>query len=135
MGQPELASGETWGSVKQRIAESEAVDRTVEAWTRRHTLDEALGLARAGQVPCGPLNTIEDIFADPQFEARQVLSTVDVPGVGPVVVPAPLPRLSETPGRVEHLGPRLGADNTAVWCDLVGLGREELDALSEQGVV
>lgn len=135
MGQPELAKPERWGAVGSRLAEADAVDATVEAWTRSLSLDAALTAARQGDVPCGPINTIEDIFRDPQFLAREVLQTVETPELGDVTVPAPLPRLSETPGRISSLGPKLGANNEDIWCGLLGLTRQELQDLQSEGVV
>ena len=59
--------------------------------------------------PAGPLNTIADIFGDRQFHARQNLVAIEDEDVGEtVIVPSVIPRLSETPGRIKHLGPRLG---------------------------
>ena len=135
LGRPGLASPDKWGSAERRVAEATEVDATVEAWTSAHTLATVLQKLHAGQVPAGPLNTIEDIFNDPQFLARQVLERVEVRDVGPVSVPAPLPRLSRSPGRIDHLGPELGADNETIYGGELGLSADELRALSRQGVI
>jgi Predicted acyl-CoA transferases/carnitine dehydratase len=135
MGQPELAHPDRWGRAGRRLAAAAEVDATVERWTRSLTLAEVLAAAHAGEVPCGPLNTIADIFSDPQFLARGVLETHEVPGVGPVVVPGPLPRLSATPGRIANLGVPLGADNRAILGGELGLGPDELAELERKGVI
>lgn len=134
MGKPELADGR-WAKARDRMADAEEVDAEVEAWTGRYTLAEVLERARDGEVPCGPINSIEDIFSDPQFAAREVLRTVEVPGLGPVTVPGPLPRLSATPGRIEGLGPPLGSANEEVFCGMLGLSTDDLRTLSAEGVV
>jgi len=135
MERPDLAEADSWGPVARRLAESERVDAVVEEWTSSLTLDEALSRLRAGQVPAGQLNTIADIFNDPQFAAREMLRTLTVPDVGPVTVPAPLPRLSATPGRIVHLGGPLGAANDEVYGDLLGLPDREIDDLKSAGVI
>jgi len=132
---PELAAPARWGKSERRMAEAAAVDAMVEKWTRSHTLAQVLGLASAGEVPCGALNTIADVFADPRFAAREVLQTVDVPQVGPVVVPGPLPKLSRSAGRLDSLGPALGSANEDVFCGLLALTTDELRSLSEEGVI
>lgn len=135
MGQPELAAPESWGTADRRVAEASRVDAVVEEWTRGHPLAEALERLHDGEVPAGPLNTIEDIFADPHFRERGVLEQIEVPDIGPVTVPGPLPRLSASPGRVEHLGPTLGADNEAIFCGELGLSTDALRALRRDGVI
>ena len=134
-GPPDQALLETCGKSSARTHDSKAVDHLVEAWTKSHTLAEILKLAHAGEVPCGPLNSIEDIFKDPQFIERHVLETVEVPGLGPVTVPAPLPRLSRSPGKIDHLGTRLGSANEDVYCGLLGLSTDDLRGLAADGVI
>jgi crotonobetainyl-CoA:carnitine CoA-transferase CaiB-like acyl-CoA transferase len=50
-------------------------------------------------------------------------------------VPNVVPRLSKTPGRVTHLGPRLGSSNREVLCELLGLTEAELLDLARDGVI
>ncbi|MEQ9812073.1 MAG: CoA transferase [Azospirillaceae bacterium] len=135
MERPDLAAPDSWGPVARRLAEAGRVDAVVGEWTASLTLEEALTRLRAGQVPAGPLNTIADIFADPHFAAREMLRTLAVPGVGPVTVPAPLPHLSATPGRIAHLGGPLGGANEEVYQGLLGLPAGELEALKSEGVI
>ena len=73
-----------------------------------------------GQVPCGPVYSIEEIFADPQYQARgNLIEIVDL-RAGPLTLPNVCPRLSDTPGKLRWAGRALGADNAAVrkdWLD------------------
>ncbi|MEM7777730.1 MAG: CoA transferase [Pseudomonadota bacterium] len=114
LNQPELA--ETYPTTASRLADRAVVDGAVEAFTRANAMADVVRLCTDGDVPCGPINSIADIFADPHFAARETLTTItDVdPAVGAVTVPAVLPRLSATPGRITHLGPVLGDWNEAV---------------------
>ena len=57
------------------------------------------------------------------------------PTSGPVRVQAPLARLSETPGRIDHLGQDLGAENDAVYGGLLGLTADRIAALPAAGVI
>ena len=73
--------------------------------------------------------------ADPHFAARENLLKVEDERVGTLTVPNVVPRLSETPGKVKHLGRALGADTAAVFQELLGIGEEELAALKAEGVI
>ena len=135
MGKPELASVGRYGQQSRRLAARDAVDRLVGRWVRSLSLDEVMEICLAHEVPSGPLNTIADHFADPHFKARGNLVTIDDPEVGEVVVPSVIPRLSETPGRIAHLGPALGDANEDVLGNLLGLSGEEIARLRDAKVI
>lgn len=133
MKRPDL--WESYGDQAERLANRETVLQQVEAWTSSMPRDEVIEVCTASGVPCGAINSIADIFADPHFRERGTLETVEVPGVGPVVVPTALPRLSETPGEITHLGPTLGEANEMVYGEWLGLSDAEIDQLSKEGVI
>ena len=135
MGKPELASAGRYGQQSRRLAARDAVDALVGRWVGSLSLDEVMEICLAHEVPSGPLNTIADIFADPHFKARGNLVTIDDPEVGEVVVPSVIPRLSETPGRIAHLGPALGDANEDVLGNLLGLSGEEIARLRDAKVI
>jgi crotonobetainyl-CoA:carnitine CoA-transferase CaiB-like acyl-CoA transferase len=135
MGRPELAAPEAFGQVARRVERRAEVNRLVAEWTGSLTRDEVLRRCAAGEVPCGPIYDIAEIFADPHYAARGNLQTVKDARVGEITVPAPVPRLSRTPARIEQLGPELGADNGAVYGGLLGLSAAELEELERAGVI
>lgn len=135
MNRPDLASPERFGSQEKRLAARDEVIRLVGEWTGARTREEVMEACLAGEVPVGPLNTIEDIFADPHFQARDDMETIDDPALGPIVIPGVLPKLSETPGRINGLGPALGNANKEIYGDLLGLTEAEQARLSETGVI
>jgi crotonobetainyl-CoA:carnitine CoA-transferase CaiB-like acyl-CoA transferase len=93
-------------------------------------------LARCDAVgaPASLIYSIADIFADPQYEARENIRTVDS-RIGPVAVPGIVPKLSATPGEINWLGAGLGAHNEEVFCGLLGLSADELATLRTQDVI
>jgi crotonobetainyl-CoA:carnitine CoA-transferase CaiB-like acyl-CoA transferase len=91
-----------------RLAERDLIDGVVETFTMAHPMAEVVRLCTEGDVPCGPVNTIADIFRDPHFAARGTMQVFEHPDLGPITVPATFPRLSETPGGIDCLGPELG---------------------------
>lgn len=117
MGRPELAGEGEFGTLARREAARARVDALVTHWTSGLARDEILALCEEGQVPCGPVYSIEEIFDDPQYAARENLVRVEDPRAGPLVLPNVVPRLSATPGRIRWAGRALGADNAAVEAD------------------
>lgn len=130
LGRPELA--ESHPRTADRLADRALIDGAVEAFTRAHPAAEVLRLCVAGQVPCGPVNTIADIFADPHFAARGTIERITDPALGEIAVPAALPRLSETPGAIDSLGPPLG-DWNARLAEIVADETEIRPAAREAG--
>jgi crotonobetainyl-CoA:carnitine CoA-transferase CaiB-like acyl-CoA transferase len=135
MGEPELARAERWGTLASREHDRVQVDEYVAQWTRRHDRAELLRICEQAQVPCGPVYSIEEIFEDPQYRARQNILWMSDERVGELPIPNLVPRLSETPGRVNWLGPALGQHNDEVLKGLLGLSDEEVHRLHETGAI
>ncbi|MCB1549266.1 MAG: CoA transferase [Hyphomicrobiaceae bacterium] len=135
MGHPELAGDGKWGTIRQREAERAEVDAYVAAWTQRYDRGELISLCDKFDVPCGPVYSVDEIFEDPQYKARGNIAYVDDDRVGTLAIPQVCPRLTDTPGSIEWLGPRLGEHNAEVFKGLLGLSDEEIAALQAKDVV
>lgn len=133
MSQPELA--QQYPSSPVRVEHRARINAIVAQWVGERPLPEVLERTREGGVPCAQIYSIKDIFEDAQYQARGNLLAVNDPRVGELVVPAPLPRLSETPPTFRHAGRALGADNQDVYGQLLGLTAEQLQAARAAGVV
>ena len=135
MGQPELAEPDRWGTLVNRERDREQVDRHVGEWTAKHDRAELLRICEEAQVPCGPIYSIDEIFEDPQYEARGNILKMRDERVGELPIPNLVPRLSDTPGSVKWLGPKLGEHNDEVFKGLLGLEDDELRRLAAEGVI
>jgi len=135
MERPDLAGDGPWGTLAQREAARAEVDAFVGNWTASLNRDDILEKCSAGEVPCGPVYAIDEIFEDPQYAARENIKTIVDPRIGSVKIPNVVPRLTETPGRVESLGPSLGQHNSDVYRELLGLDNAALEALKAKGVI
>ena len=135
MEQPELAGSDMYQTTAQRIASRETVDGLVREFTRSYRQSEVLQRCTDGDVPCGAINSVADIFEDPQFEARENLLRFVDPEAGEIVVPGVIPKLSKTPGRVKYLGPPIGNGVDSIYGDLLGMSASEIAALKEKGVI
>lgn len=135
MGEPEWGTDPTYATMAKRSERRAEVDGRVAAWTNRHTLAELSEVLDRAEVPNGPINSIADIFQNPQYAARGTLETVDDPVVGPVKMQAPVARLSETPARTQRPAPEVGEHNAEVYAELLNLDAAELERLHADGVI
>jgi crotonobetainyl-CoA:carnitine CoA-transferase CaiB-like acyl-CoA transferase len=128
MGRPELVDDERSALKVARARNRDFVNGIVTDWTRRHTKRELADIL-GGHVPFGPVNTVEDIFADAHVKARGMLAEVEHPGSDTPSVIAGTPiRLERTPGGVRHRAPYLG-EHTAELLGALGYSRGEVEAL------
>ncbi len=126
---------ERFGTRKKRVAERETINRLVSEWTSSLSRDEVIARCAEGDVPCGPVNSIADIFEDEQFRVRDTLVRVADERVGELSVQGVVPKLSATPGSIRHLGADMGAHNDEIYRDTLGLTDDEIAALRDEGVI
>ena len=133
MERPDLAAQYPTSAI--RVAHRTLVNSIVADWMAQHALKDVIARTRAGGVPCAQIYSIKEIFEDPQYEARGNLLKIHDERVGELVVPAALPRMSETPPVFKHAGRALGADNEEVYSELLGFDQETLRRHAEAGVI
>ena len=110
-------------------------DALVAAWTETLELTEAEAALDAAKVPAARIYTVEDIFNDPHYKARNMLVDVEDPILGPVTVAGVVPKLSESPGAIRWAGHDIGADTTEVLQHKLDLQPAEIKQLARAGVV
>jgi crotonobetainyl-CoA:carnitine CoA-transferase CaiB-like acyl-CoA transferase len=135
MGMAELARDERFSDGLRRQRNGDILDDIMAGWFHRHDYAEALRILEEGEVVAGPIYTIEDIWKDPHYAARQTIVPVPDEDFGTVRMQNAIPALSRTPGKVRHTGRRLGADNEAVWGGELGLSADEMAGLKARGVI
>jgi crotonobetainyl-CoA:carnitine CoA-transferase CaiB-like acyl-CoA transferase len=135
IGRTDLAADPEYVDPVRRQPHGEEVDQLVAAWVRDRTLDEAMAGFLEAEVAAAPVYDAEQLLADEHLAARGMFLRVDDPDLGSVRVQGPVVQMSSTPGRVEHLGRSLGADNDAVYGGLLGLDPGRLAALRAAAVI
>lgn len=135
MEAPELASEARYGKIAARVVARADVNRIVTEWTSSLPQETLLARLREGEVPSGPIYDIADIFNEPQYRARNDLVEMGDERIDSITMPGVFPVLSRTPGQIKHLGKALGADNTDVYGDLLGLDADALNELKNAGVI
>jgi len=134
IGRDDLAADERLAHQNGRSRNGPEVREAIGAWTSSRTKAEIVA-ALGGHIPCGPVNTIEDIINDPHMAARHMIASIDQPGVDrQVQVPGSPIKLTETPAGVRGRAPLVGEQTREV---LSGLGytNERIAALESSGAV
>ena len=119
------------GRVRHRVELEELLGRAISARESRHWIESL----EAATVPCGPINDLAEVFADPQVAHRGMAISAPHPLSGTVpMVGSPI-RLSETPPRGDIPPPTLGQHTTEVLKGLLGMSDAEVAALRDGAVI
>jgi len=96
----------------------EAIDAIVGGWIAERDLDAVLAAFEEVGAAIAPVYDIEQIFRDPQYLARESITTVDDEDLGPVRMQNVFPRLSRTPGSIRFAGPRVDQHSEEILAEL-----------------
>lgn len=133
-GCPELARDERFARNANRVRHRDVLVPLLAARLRQRTRADWLAALEAATVPCGPINDLAEVFADPQVRARGMTERVPHPLSDALELVASPMRLSATPVQLRHAPPLLGQDSAEVLAT-VGVGPAELARLRALGVV
>ena len=100
MGREDLADDERFASNEARVRHMDFIDGLIGAWSAGMDLDTCLNVLNEHAIPAGPIYSIEDIFRDAQYQARDMILDVEHPEFGTLKVPGIVPKLSATPGAI-----------------------------------
>jgi len=134
MGRADMITDPRYATNRDRVERRVEVNEVVGQWFAARSSAQVQEVLNAHGVPVSAVNSIADIFADPHYDARDMLVEIDHPKLGSLRVPGVIPKFSETPGEVRSAGPTLGEHNDEVYAE-IGLGPEDLAALEERGVI
>jgi crotonobetainyl-CoA:carnitine CoA-transferase CaiB-like acyl-CoA transferase len=136
-GRPDLAEDPRFATNAGRVRNRQELIAIITEISQKETMQHWLeGLERHG-VPCGPVNTIDQVFADPQVMHRGMKITMPYHGAHGGAVPligSPL-KLSETPVTYRIAPPRLGQDTDEILGGMLGMPADERAALRKAGVI
>lgn len=135
VGRPDLADDPDYVDPVRRPVHAVELDELVACWVGERTLDEAMAVLEAAEVAAAPVYDAPQLLADEHLRARGTFVPIADPDFGEVTVQGPVVVLSETPGRIDHLGRDLGADNAVVFGDLLGLEGDRLAELQSAAVI
>lgn len=133
IGRPEWSRDARFSTLAGRKRAASAIDAGIFAWTREHEAAVAAEILQRAGVHAHPVNTMADLFTDPQLIARRHWRRRRHPVIGDHAYCGPAFELSETPGEVTAAAPLLGADNDKVFRELLGLSESEYTAMRDAG--
>ena len=135
MERPDLRDDPRYADNAGRVEHEDELDAAIGAWVGELTGQQVLDLMEEARVPAGPIYSVVDMLADPQYQARGMFEEVAING-DTLKIPAMVPKLSETPGRTDWPGPEaVGAHNQEVLGGLLGYSDDQLAALQADGII
>lgn len=133
---PDLLEDERFASHYLRGKNREILDQIIGQWTSEHSNAELDKLLTKAGIAFGPVNTIEDIYNDPHFRARDMIIEMQDPEIGPIPAPGIIPKLSDSPGQALYTGGwHIGQDNQEVMGKYLGLSPQDIDDLTAREII
>ncbi|MFZ6753195.1 CaiB/BaiF CoA transferase family protein [Undibacterium sp. Dicai25W] len=117
-----------------RVPRTAEIDGAIQVWCDTQTIDSALSILQAADVPVGKIYSVRDMLSDPQFLARNMFEQHHFEDGTPVKVPAITPKMSETPGVTQWLGPTLGEHNEEILQQL-GYTSEQIVEFNNKNII
>jgi formyl-CoA transferase len=106
----------------------------IDRWANGLPLDSVMQVLNHAEVPASRIFSAEDMFSDPQYLAREMFLQAKLPDGKPFKMPGIVPKLSDTPGSTEWVGPALGEHTDSVLASL-GYDTAAIAGLREAGTV
>ncbi len=135
LGHPEWAADERFQTNQARVAQRAVLIPLLRQATVMRSTSEWIAALEAANVPCGPINTLQGVFADPQVLARQMQINLPHPTAGQVPLVGNPIRYSATPVDYHSAPPLLGQHTAEVLAAKLGLSEKEIAALRELTVI
>ena len=133
-GRPEMATDERFVSNAARITNRDALMPVIFEITATRTSREWLDILTAAHVPCGAVNDIGQVFADPHVRHRGMAIELDHPLSGKVPLTASPLRFSETPVEYGVAPPLLGQHTVEILCGLLGRDAAAVEDMMARGI-
>lgn len=133
-GRSDMAENPAMADNAGRIVHEKEIDAALGEWCAAHSSTHIINELEEVRVPVGPIYSVEDMLADPHYNARGMFEQVEIDGE-PLKIPAIMPKLSDTPGRTDFPGGAIGADNDEVLQGILALSDEDVAKLRDEGVI
>lgn len=135
MERPELKTDPMYATISNRVANHIPLKAVIESWSRQYSVDQLVKMINEAGVPSSPVNTLDRIVTEPQLLERNMFPIIEQPGIGKMIVTNNAQKFTETKSGPRKPAPLLGEDNEAVYGEMLGLDKEQLKTLKEQGII
>ena len=134
IGRADLADDASLASNDGRDLRRDELYGVIDRWVGSLPLDAVLAVLTQAEVPASRIYSAEDMFNDPQYLAREMFLSAKLPDGKSFKMPGIVPKLSDTPGSADWVGPQLGEHNQVVLSGL-GYSAEQIAALKANGAI
>ena len=135
IGRPELADDPRYATNAARVENTSDLDRIFGSWIAAKTQEEAVAAFRRANGTLAPIYSVDQIFEDPQFAARNAIADVADEDFGRVRMQGLVPRFKRQPGKIRWTAKSLAADNDYIYREIVGLDDMEIERYKAKGVI
>jgi len=135
MGKPELLVDERFKDLLFRWKNQEVLDEIVTSWTINYTDYEVMGILQKVNVAAIPVLSAAEVFNDSHLRQRNFIQEVAHPQIGNRLIFGPPWKVSGDTSYTPRRGPLVGEHNDYVFCELLGLSREEASCLIDEKVI
>ncbi|MEU4570512.1 CoA transferase [Micromonospora sp. NPDC023956] len=135
VGHPEVTAEEWFATGAGRARHADLLDGYVTDWIGERTRAEVVDAFTAAGAAVAPVYAPDELLADPQVRALDMITQVPDPDLGSIRMQNVLFRMSGTPGAIRFTGRALGADTDQVLGGELGIGADRLAALRDRGVL
>lgn len=135
IGRADLIDDPRYRGNQGRVDHMEEVDRLVGDWTASRTRDEVVAALQGAHVPAAAVRIVDEVVRDEVQHRRGALEWVDHPELGVVPLPHSPIRWDGSELRPLEVSPGLGADNEAVYGELLGLSSAEVADLAARQII
>ncbi|EFP65892.1 Formyl-coenzyme A transferase [Ralstonia pickettii] len=134
-GMPELADDPRFATNPQRVANRDVLVPILAEMVKRFGKGEWIDKLEAAGVPCGPINSLDEVFDNEQVQARGLRVDLPHPSAGTVKLVGSPVKMSATPPKAASHPPLLGEHTGAVLRDVLNLSADQVDSLRRRGVI
>jgi crotonobetainyl-CoA:carnitine CoA-transferase CaiB-like acyl-CoA transferase len=134
-GKPELAVDERFASNADRVENRSVLLPILELLLKQRCSADWISMLEEAGVPCGPINSLAEVFSDPQVEAREMRIEIENQRGGKVALVGSPMKFSQSPVEYNLAPPLLGEHNREILGEMLGLSKQELLNLAEKGVI
>ena len=131
----EVADDPRFATNAQRVAHRQIIVDLLQPILAARTTMQWIADLEAANVPCGPINRVDQVFSDPQAIARHLTIAMQHATLGEIRLPASPLRLSRTPPQYRYAPPVLGEHNQDILTNILGLSGSEIERLRKSGIV
>jgi formyl-CoA transferase len=131
----EWVDDERFESNPKRVENRDVLLPMIEEALSHKTCDDWMDILVEAAVPCGPVNDMQHLFADPQVHHRNMVAEVDHPTIGKLKLGGIPIKYSETPGSVRRHPPLLGEHTDEVLSDVLEYGAQKIAELKKKEVI